>query len=526
MLGERVKDITLEVEAKFSIPDEQTFQQLLVVPSLAGFHLGDVAVAELHDQYLDTPQGAILAGGYACRMRREGDRFLATLKGLGDVSGAIHRRLEYEVELPGPLPPPAWPPGVAHDLALRLVAETPLVPLFAVEQVRHSRPLSQGDQLLADVNLDRVRLSLDGQAVTAFLELEVELQPLGTGADLESLCRELALTWGLPPQPRSKFERGLLALEARASHIQLLDRPGLEPDDLMSEAGRKTLRFHCRRMLYYEPGTRLGVDAEALHDMRVATRRMRAAFRLFGKYYDPKIAARHEKGLKRTGRALGAVRDLDVFLEKVVAYRDTLPEAQRDGLDGLLAVLEERREAARQRMIAYLDSEKYRRFVQRFGKFVETEGLGNRPPEIEDHDLRPDRVRHVAPLAIYERLATVRAYDEWVTAPDPPLARFHALRIACKRLRYTLEFFQGVLGPGTKEVIKKVVVVQDLLGAVQDAVVAGEILRDLSTLPGVEDYLATRQSEMQELLAAFPEVWSRLTSAEFSQRVAQAVMIL
>ncbi len=51
----------------------------------------------------------------------------------------------------------------------------------------------------------------------------------------------------------------------------------------MSEAGRKTFRFHFRRMVYNEPGTRLGEDIEAMHDMRVATRRMRAAFRVFGR---------------------------------------------------------------------------------------------------------------------------------------------------------------------------------------------------------------------------------------------------
>ncbi len=88
----------------------------------------------------------------------------------------------------------------------------------------------------------------------------------------------------------------------------------------MSEAGRKTFRFHFRRMLYNEPGTRLGQDPEALHDMRVATRRMRAAFRVFGSYYDESVAP-YEKGLKQTGGMLGTVRDLDVFRQKILDYR-------------------------------------------------------------------------------------------------------------------------------------------------------------------------------------------------------------
>lgn len=65
-----------------------------------------------------------------------------------------------------------------------------------------------------------------------------------------------------------------------------LKDPGVLPDDPMSEAGRKVLRFHFGRMLEHEPGTRLGDDIEELHDMRVATRRMRSAFRVFTSYFD------------------------------------------------------------------------------------------------------------------------------------------------------------------------------------------------------------------------------------------------
>jgi CHAD domain-containing protein len=315
----------------------------------------------------------------------------------------------------------------------------------------------------------------------------------------------------------------------------------------MSEAGRKTLRFHFRRMLFNEPGTRLGEDIEALHDMRVATRRMRAAFRVFGEFYERKAAARYQKGLKRTGRALGAVRDLDVFREKTLSYQDTLPVSQQVGLDGFLSVLELQRETARERMLVYLDSEKYHRFKDRFGRFVETEGMDSLPVGFDGDEPRPSRVRHLAPSAVFDRLAHVRAYDEWVTVPDPPLARLHALRIACKRLRYTLEFFLEVLGPGTKQLVKEVVVMQDHLGELQDAVVASGILREYLVsgtwglggvgrsppgqtvsvrAPGVTAYLAAKQAEIQQLLETFPQEWQRLTGPGFGQRVADAVSIL
>ncbi|HSR28987.1 MAG TPA: CHAD domain-containing protein, partial [Anaerolineae bacterium] len=343
--------------------------------------------------------------------------------------------------------------------------------------------------------------------------------------------------------------QGEPALEERARDqptalIELLPEPGIQADDPMSEAGRKTFRFHYRRMLYHEPGTRQGEDIEALHDMRVATRRMRAAFRVFGGYFEPKAVARYSKGLKRTGRALGPVRDLDVFRAKVQAYVSTLPESKQESLNGFLSTLEVQRDAARARMIAYLNDAKYARFVERFGQFVETEGMGSWPVTLQDGEPWPHRVRHVAPMAIYERLAAVRAYDEWVTIPDPPLTRLHALRIACKRLRYALEFFGEVLGSDTKALVKEIVTVQDHLGALQDTVVASAILReylqrgtwgteavDESQLApedaaGVQDYLVAKQSELEQLLDTFPEAWQRITETEFSQMVADAVAVL
>lgn len=340
-----------------------------------------------------------------------------------------------------------------------------------------------------------------------------------------------------------------------SSGVVLLQDPGILPDDPMSEAGRKTLHFHFLRMLRYEPGTRQGEDIEALHDMRVATRRMRAAFRVFGDYFEPKALTPHLKGLRRTGRVLGAVRDLDVFREQTQLYADGQPESGQAGLEGFLAKLESRRKDARAEMIRYLDGERYRRFVRRFGEFVETEGKGSRQVAPNGGEPRPYRVRHVAPSAIYERLAAVRSYDEWVCIPDPPLSRLHALRIACKRLRYTLEFFEEVLGSGTKALIKEIVAMQDLLGGLQDAVVASGILRQylawgtwgehaadgqgstqkpsagdaqdtLSLASGVAAFLMAQQQELECRVHAFPQAWTRLNREEFRRMLAEAVSSL
>jgi len=560
----------LEVEAKFSIPDEETYQRLLAATSLAGYSLEEPVLLNLHDRYLDTAEGAILAGGYACRIRHQGDLTLATLKGLGSATGAIHRRIEIEVELPEPLPPQQWSPSPARDLALSLCDGKPLVTILKADQTRHRRHVCQGNRAVADLNLDRVRLHHKDQTSAAYLEMEVELVHGGSEEALEQIAGELQTEWGLLPQIQSKFERGIDLFGSRplphgeyptdgdgqvldlrvvdvppAPATELLSKPGIEPDDPMSEAGRKIFRFHYQRMAYHEPDTRMGADMESLHDMRVATRRMRAAFQVFGPYYKPKAVAAYRKGLKRTGRALGTVRDLDVFRAKIDSYLSILAASQQHDLDPFLALLEAHRDSARERMNAYLDSDPYRRFKVRFGQFVETEGKGSRPTYLEDREPRPYRVRHVAPMVIYRRVAAVRAYDEWVSIPNPPPERLHALRIACKRLRYTLEFFQEVLGPETKALIGSIVTVQDHLGNLQDAVVARSLLNDFLQrgtwghdtdpssqpgtpvdAPGVEAYLAAKQAEVEQLLNTFPEVWRSLHASEFSRMVAESVAAL
>ncbi len=319
--------------------------------------------------------------------------------------------------------------------------------------------------------------------------------------------------------------------------------PGLTPTDSLGEAFRKTLRFHLERMLANEPGTRAGEDIEALHDMRVATRRMRAAFLVFGPYVDQAALKPILKGLRRTGRALGAVRDLDVFREKVQHYLDALPAARRGELDPLLETLSQQRAAARTSLLAYLDSPAYTGWVERFQRVLD-QPLPE-PPPLTDAGPRPYLVSHVIPALIFERWASVRAFGPWLGQPDAPLTRYHQLRIAAKALRYTLEFFSELLGKDMKLCLDRVKRLQDHLGDLQDAVVASGLLRDYLTwgtwshtgrapdiltapvlAPGVAAYLTYRLQEAQTLVADFPTVWATITDASFGAALLTALQPL
>jgi inorganic triphosphatase YgiF len=202
----------VEIEAKYRVPDERQFKRLLSATSLAGFDLGMLSVVALSDTYVDSADRAILAGGYACRVRREGERVIATLKGLGRAEGAVHHRVELEVELPErlelPVQPHQWPASAARDQALQLAGSEPLFPLFRLEQLRHSRPMRRGERIAAELHLDRVQVILRDSVAAAYLELEAELAADGREDDLDTLTTELG-AWSLEPESRSKFQRAI-----------------------------------------------------------------------------------------------------------------------------------------------------------------------------------------------------------------------------------------------------------------------------------------------------------------------------
>src|ERR1035437_4540729 len=103
----------------------------------------------------------------------------------------------------------------------------------------------------------------------------------------------------------------------------------------MSEAALKVLRFNFGRMKNREAGTRSGLDTEDLHDMRVAARRMRAAWRDFEGAFKTSKTKNLLGRLEAISDRLGASRDLDVLTEGLAAYWAALDEAQRPGLEPL-----------------------------------------------------------------------------------------------------------------------------------------------------------------------------------------------
>ncbi len=431
------------------------------------------------------------------------------------------------------------------------LAQKPLFTDIPVPMRRDALALAALVRMADGLDLNQTGASQLGQVDHREGTVQFEVVGPTAAADAERAQKKGDL-WRLLFEAELQFRSTAVLIETAQPAVMEVTKPpsqpGLDPDDSMAEAARKTLLLHYQRMLYHEPGTRLGEDIEELHDMRVATRRMRAAFRVFEDYLDIGEMKPFIKGLRRTGRVLGAVRDMDVFWEKTQHYLDTLPEERQGSLDPLRAAWEAERERARKRMLAYLDSGRYYEFKRRFGAFLQIRGAGALPTLSDDGEPIPHLLRHVVPVAVYQRLAAVRAYDEWVTRPDVPLERLHQLRIAAKGLRYTVEYFLEVLAPEAKDFITEVKRLQDHLGDLQDAVVASNLLRDFLTwgtwghseaeregislptepiiAPGVAAYMTSRQTELQHLVETFPQAWTRIQNPQFNELAATTLAAL
>ncbi len=307
--------------------------------------------------------------------------------------------------------------------------------------------------------------------------------------------------------------------------------PGITADDILAEAGRKVLRFHFARVLAKEAGTRSGANIEDLHGMRVATRRMRAAWRVFGDGFRPNRTRRLRGRLRVLAGRLGAVRDLDVLLEAAVAHQAGLGSREAAAFEPLLASWRDEREAARIVLLRELDSQDYVRLIEDYRAFVAAEGNAVLPPA---SPVSPHRVRDTAASRIWLAYERVRAYESVLRWAD--IETIHQLRIAGKWLRYTLEFFREALGPEVDLLIPRVVVLQDHLGWLHDADVTISLTREFlvanaGTLSREETqaiaaYLTLKERELARLRRMMGGPWRAVSGPPFRRLLGRAVSAL
>jgi CHAD domain-containing protein len=236
--------------------------------------------------------------------------------------------------------------------------------------------------------------------------------------------------------------------------------PEISLDDPVSVAGKKLFGYQLDKMIKNEVGTKTGKRITPLHEMRVATRRLRVAFHLLGRYYDPGIVSEIRSGLKVSGKALGRVRDYDVLIERLDFDMMSVSMGKKYVYEFLRNTWYEERKRERKKMLAYLNSESYRIFKQKLIDFVDT-------PEIVNKETSSvPLVCWFVPTVVFKTIGHVQSYNDMLG--EPSITQLHEMRIAIKELRYTLKFFCNVLGDDANNCIIFLKEMQNHLGEIND----------------------------------------------------------
>ncbi len=431
----------IEREAKYDTPDG--FQ----LPDLA--HTGDVAdvgppaVHDLDATYIDTVDLRLARHHVTVRRRRGGDDAGWHVK----VPGEAGARVEHRAPLRGEEFP------AALDLQIRALRRG--APLYGVARIRTTRrehPLRDADgRVLAVVAEDEVRAQVGGAEPREWRELEVELVD-GEPALLAEVDRALRKAGARPASVPSKL--------ARALGDRLPAAPA-SPTDPTVAAVVGYARAQRDALLAMDPAVRRD-EPEGVHDMRVATRRLRSTLRTFRPLCNSERAGAVRDELKWLAHQLGAVRDAEVMRDRLAEAVRALPEELVVGpvaarIDGWLAA---GIEADRRRLLEALDSTRYYALLDALDDLLDA--VPAQPS-----------VRTVVDRA---RKALRRADRDLDAARDDP--SLHEARKEFKRARYAVEALTPIAGKPARQLAKRLTALQDVLGSHQDATVTQDLLRE------------------------------------------------
>lgn len=292
----------------------------------------------------------------------------------------------------------------------------------------------------------------------------------------------------------------------------------ITPDLPITEAARLMMAEQLAIVDEHLPVLQRSADVPAVHETRKAIRRTFTLFKLFAPYFAPHELEPHRSALRRLMRRLAPCRDLAVFRLKLADYNETAGQP----LLVLAQELQDRQDKADYRLRRYLERPKvYQRFI-RYRRFTEPEGA-----DLPHNNGRatPLLVRHVLPTLVFQRLGAVRAYGDVLPTATP--AQFHQLRIQFKELRYTLTFFEELLGETSGRIIEMTRRVQDHLGLLNDASVATALLLAADCCPEeVALYGDYQQAEAARLTAEFYPLYAAFDRPDIRQVLALTVASL
>jgi CHAD domain-containing protein len=495
-------DTKREIERKYE-SDESGLPDLTRVAGVAS--VVDKGVAHLDATYYDTADQRLIASAITLRRRTGGSDAGWHLK--FPVAPGV--RDETRAPLSDTVP------RALAGLVRSRVRDTDLEPLVRLRSDRDVRHLLDADgRLLAEVSVDAVRaerLTGDGGG-TQWTEIEVELADGGDPAFLDKVEKRLRKAGVRPSASTSKLAR---ALAETAPGPSRLERPAGPP----VTAGDHVLAYvRAQRdaLVGLDPAVRRDLP-DSVHRMRVATRRLRSAFRSYGRVLDRGVTDPIGEELKWLAGELGVDRDQEVVTDRLTAALDELPRTLVTGpvRTRLRTWAHARRSGSRRHLVAVLDGRRYLDLLDAIDALIAA------PPLRKAATGKPEKV---IAKAVRKDFGAVAALVERAIGLPPGDERdlaLHEARKKAKRTRYSAEAARGLLGAPAADLARSMESLQALLGDHQDSVMTRVALRDLARQAheagenaftyGVLHGREQRRAELAE--AALPEAWETISGA-------------
>jgi CHAD domain-containing protein len=267
---------------------------------------------------------------------------------------------------------------------------------------------------------------------------------------------------------------------------------------------RAVLAAQRTAILENDEATRQGRDPEALHQMRVATRRARALLGRASGVFEPEREEKLRAELAWLGGVLGGVRDLDVLIAHLRTEADTLAPGERVALKPLFSRLAADRRKARDSLLRALKGARYRRLLDALAEAAVVQSTANGQVKLDKR----------AGKEFGRLVRSMRALPN-----EPADEELHRLRKLGKRARYAAELAEPLAPGKTAKFVKRAKTFQDVTGDHQDAVVAEEKLRELvADTSGAASFAAGQLVERERARRAsargrLPKAWKDLERA-------------
>ena len=422
-----------EIELKLRVSPEDA-AALRTHPDFA-IALGEPVSETLVSVYFDSDKLYLRDRGLTLRVRRIGDRRIQTIKSAHRGAG-IFERSEWEQPVEDDRPNLAGVTDTALGPILTDDVRDTLKPVFETRIDRTSYRLNGGDTDIA-VAFDNGRIVATGSSC-AVSEIELELRH-GNPTELFKLARVIGDLVPAQLDIKSKSERGYELVEKSPVAAEKAYEPELSAGTSAGRAFTLIGRACLRQLLANEPAT-IRRDAEALHQMRIALRRLRAAISLFSEVVADDRVEAVKAGLKWLGREFAPARDLDSLLIEVLRPLRK-QQANEPGFASISRMFARERLKSYRRAQEAVQSPRFRKLVLDTAEWIEA-GLWRTS---DDPVLSACRAMPIETLAVEQlsrRRKKIRRRGAKIGELSPE--QLHQLRIQIKKTRYAAEFFAGL----------------------------------------------------------------------------------